>query len=76
MAGLTSGLVRARQAEREALVERDRAREIVEEGGAAVYYIGETPVANRETLVFDISVVPEGSDTRSEVRFKREFYTD
>lgn len=42
----------------------------------AVYYIGETPVANRETLVFDITVVPDGSDTSSEVRFKREFYTD
>ena len=42
----------------------------------AIYYIGETPVANRETLVFDISVIPEGSSRASEVRFKREFYTD
>jgi len=42
----------------------------------AVYYIGETPVANRETLVFDISVVPEGEERASDVRFKREFYTD
>ncbi len=52
-------------------------REIEEPGDPmAIYYIGETPVANRETLVFDISVMPEGSDTLSEVRFKREFYTD
>ena len=43
---------------------------------AAIYYIGVTPVANRETLVFDISVTPDGADEPSEVRFKREFFTD
>jgi hypothetical protein len=42
----------------------------------AIYYIGVTPVANRETLIFDITVRPEGADTASEVRFKRQFYTD
>jgi hypothetical protein len=42
----------------------------------AIYYIGETPVANRETLIFDISVIPEGADTASDVRFKRQFFTD
>ena len=42
----------------------------------AIYYIGETPVANRETLIFDITVRPEGADKVSEVRFKRQFYTD
>lgn len=42
----------------------------------AVYYIGETPVANRETLIFDITVTPEGATTPAEVRFKRQFYTD
>ena len=42
----------------------------------AVYYIGETPVANRETLIFDITVTPEGASGPSEVRFKREFFTD
>jgi Domain of unknown function (DUF4426) len=42
----------------------------------AIYYIGETPVANRETLIFDITVQPEGVETASELRFKREFYTD
>lgn len=44
--------------------------------GDAIYYIGETPVANRETLVFDISVTPEGVKQASDVRFKRQFYTD
>ncbi len=50
----------------------------IEEPGetVAIYYIGETPVANRETLVFDISVKPEGESSSSDVRFKREFYTD
>ncbi|MBT8107484.1 MAG: DUF4426 domain-containing protein [Gammaproteobacteria bacterium] len=50
----------------------------IEEPGetVAVYYIGETPVANRETLIFDIAVMPEGQSASFEVRFKREFYTD
>jgi len=50
----------------------------IEEPGepAAIYYIGETPVANRETLVFDITVTPEGENAPSDVRFKRQFYTD
>jgi hypothetical protein len=42
----------------------------------AIYYIGETPVANRETLIFDISVTPEGVDAASDIRFKRQFYTN
>lgn len=44
--------------------------------GDAIYYIGEVAIANRETLVFDISVTPEGSKIASNVRFKRQFYTD
>ena len=42
----------------------------------AIYYIGETSVANRETLIFDITVTPEGVQGPSEIRFKREFFTD
>ncbi len=42
----------------------------------AIYYIGETAIANRETLIFDISVKPEGVNDTSDVRFKRQFYTD
>ena len=42
----------------------------------AIYYIGEVPVANRETLIFDISVIPEGAESASDVRFKRQFFTD
>ena len=44
--------------------------------GDAIYYIGITPVANRETLIFDLSITPEGSSTAHEVRFQRQFYTD
>ena len=44
--------------------------------GDAIYYIGETPVAHRETLVFDLTVTPEGASKPAELRFKREFFTD
>jgi len=44
--------------------------------GDAIYYIGETPVANRETLIFDISITPEGVDKTADVRFKRQFFTN
>ena len=46
------------------------------EEGDAVYYIGETPVANQETLIFNITVQPEGLAQASDVRFKRQFYTN
>ena len=52
-------------------------RQIEEPGDSvAIYYIGETVVANRETLIFDIRVTPEGTNRASDVRFKRQFYTD
>ena len=52
-------------------------RKIEEPGDtAAIYYIGETSVVNRENLRFDISVKPEGQTTVSEVSFRREFFTD
>jgi hypothetical protein len=49
-------------------------RQITEQD--AIYYIGEVAVANRETLIFDISVKPDGVDSASDVRFKRQFFTD
>lgn len=52
-------------------------RKIEEPGDiVAIYYIGDTTVANREVLVFDISVTPDGEDKASDVRFKRQFYSD
>ncbi len=49
-------------------------REVTE--GEAIYYIGEISVANRETLIFDISVRPEGVEEPLRVRFQQQFYTD
>ena len=43
---------------------------------AAIYYIGEVSVSNRETLIFDIDVTPADSEDTFEVRTKREYYTD
>ncbi len=52
-------------------------RKIEEPGDViAIYYIGDTTIANREVLVFDISVKPEGEDAPSAIRFKRQFYSD
>ncbi len=42
----------------------------------AIYYIGETPVANQEVLIFDISITPDGAESASDVRFQRQFYTN
>ena len=42
----------------------------------AIYYIGETGIANRETLIFNISITPEGATESSDVSFTREFYTN
>ena len=52
-------------------------RKIEEPGDiVAIYYIGDTTVANREVLVFDISIKPDGEESISRVRFKRQFYSD
>ena len=52
-------------------------RKIEEPGDIlAIYYIGDTTVANREVLVFNISIRPNGEDQVSNVRFKRQFYSD
>jgi len=42
----------------------------------SIYYIGETAVANREMLSFDMSIKPEGIDKAAEVRFRRQFFSD
>ena len=47
--------------------------EIVEE--EAIYYIGDVPVINGETLVYDVSVLPEGESERFELRFRQQFFT-
>jgi hypothetical protein len=51
-----------------------RVREIRE--GDAIYYIGEVPVSNEETLIFDIGVQPEAADAPFQLRFRQQFYTN
>tara|TARA_R110002096_G_scaffold154_30_gene1029 strand:- start:23785 stop:24267 length:483 start_codon:yes stop_codon:yes gene_type:complete len=52
-------------------------RKIEEPGDVvAIYYIGDTTIANREVLNFDISVRPDGVEDVSRVRFQRQFYSD
>ncbi len=52
-------------------------RKIEEPGDiVAIYYIGDTKVANREVLVFDISIKPDGEESTSDVRFKKQFFSD
>jgi hypothetical protein len=48
-------------------------REIVEGDGEAIYYVGDTAVANGETLVFDIQATPEGGTPSPRVKFRRHF---
>lgn len=50
-------------------------REIVEGEGTAIYYIGELPVADGETLIFDIAVTPAGESASYKVRFQKQFFT-
>lgn len=52
-------------------------RKIVEgeDDSAAIYYIGELPVADGETLIFDIAVVPEGESSSYKIRFQKQFFT-
>ena len=50
-------------------------REIMEPGGA-IYYVGQFPVHNLETYIFDITVAIEGESEPLDVRFKQQFYTE
>ena len=49
-------------------------REIRE--GDAIYYIGETRVANAETLIFTVEAAPESSAERLTVSFRKQFFVD
>lgn len=49
-------------------------REISED--TAIYYIGETVVADAETLIFTIEAVPEGESETLTFRFQKQFFVD
>ncbi len=40
----------------------------------AIYYIGEFPITHMETLNFQVSVSPEGSDARHQFSFSEQFF--
>jgi hypothetical protein len=42
----------------------------------AVYYMGEFPVYNRQTINFDIQVKPQGDAESHSVKMSQEFYTE
>ncbi len=67
------GRVRARATNLTGQLKSVELRKIVE--GEAIYYIAEMPVANGETLIFDVDVSPENEATRFSFRFKQSFYT-
>lgn len=43
--------------------------------GDAIYYIGVTNVADKETLNFTVKVAPENSSLSKTVRFRKQFFT-
>ena len=69
-----AGSVTARAVNLTGQVKNLELRQIVD--GDAVYYIGEVPVANRETLIFDISATPINESSRFDARFKQQFFID
>jgi len=44
--------------------------------GPAIYYIGDFPITNEETLRFKVNVKPEGQKEVYEVNFKQQFFTE
>ena len=44
--------------------------------GPAIYYIGDFPITNEETLRFHVTVKPEGQNESYEVNFKQQFFTE
>ena len=50
-------------------------REIKEPGGA-VYYVGQFPVHNLETYLFEVLVAIDGEAEPLAVRFRQQFYTE
>ncbi len=42
----------------------------------AIYYLAELPFSDKETLTFDIDVIPEGEKVTRNIRFKQQFFVD
>lgn len=50
-------------------------REIKESDPVAVYYIGELPVSNEETITFELDVTPEGATETLLLSYSQQFFT-
>lgn len=48
----------------------------INEGGDAIYYIGELSVRNMETFSFTVMIKPESQGRTYELKFKQQFYTE
>ncbi len=51
-------------------------REIKESDPVAVYYIGELPVSNEETIVFDLDITPAGATETILISYRQQFFTE
>jgi hypothetical protein len=54
---------------------RDLSVREVRDGGA-IYYLAETGVSNRETLIFEVTVLPSGATQPITLRFQQQFFTE
>lgn len=54
---------------------RDLSVREVRDGGA-IYYLAETGVSNRETLTFEVTVLPAEASQPITLRFQQQFFTD
>ncbi len=50
-------------------------REIKETDPVAIYYIGELPVSHEETLIFDLDVMPAGTNEPVLLSYRQQFFT-
>jgi hypothetical protein len=48
----------------------------ISEGDEAIYYIGEFPVQNEQTIDFEIEVAPRGLGDEFKIRMDQQFFTD
>ena len=49
-------------------------REITEDD--SIYYIGETTIANQESLIYTVNIIPSGESDPLVVRFQQQFFVD
>jgi hypothetical protein len=50
-------------------------REIKDTDPVAIYYIGELPVSNEETITFELDVIPAGASKPLLLSYTQQFFT-